>query len=43
MLDNILESVERAQQTVKEAISTYNTLRPHLSLGYLTPEAKYAA
>ena len=43
MLDSTFETVGRAQQAVKEAINTYNTLRPHLSLGYLTPEAKYAA
>lgn len=43
MLDSIFESAGRAKQAVKEAINTYNTLRPHLSLGYLTPEAKYAA
>jgi transposase InsO family protein len=43
MLDSTFESVGRAQQAVREAIKTYNTLRPHLSLGYLTPEAKYAA
>ncbi len=43
MLDSTFETVERARQAVKEAINTYNTLRPHLSLGYLTPEAKYAA
>lgn len=43
MLDSTFESVGRAQHAVKEVINTYNTLRPHLSLGYLTPEAKYAA
>jgi putative transposase len=43
MLDSTFESLGRAQQAVKEAINTYNTLRPHLSLGYLTPEVKYAA
>jgi putative transposase len=43
MLDSTFESAGRAKQAVKEAINTYNTLRPHLSLGYLTPEAKYAA
>ena len=43
LLDSTFESIGRAQQAVKEAINTYNTLRPHLSLDYLTPEAKYAA
>jgi len=43
MLDSTFETVRRARQAVKEAINTYNTLRPHLSLDYLTPEAKYAA
>lgn len=43
MLDSTFETVGRAQQAVKEAINTYNTLRPHLSLGYSTPDAKYAA
>lgn len=43
MLDSTFESIGRAQQAVKEAINTYNTFRPHLSLGYLTPEAKHAA
>ncbi len=43
ILDSTFESVGRARQAVKEAINTYNTLRLHLSLGYLAPEAKHVA
>jgi len=32
-----------AAKAVKEAIETYNTLRPHMSIGYQTPNEKYAA
>lgn len=32
-----------AQRAVAEAVHTYNTLRPHTSIGMLTPRAKFAA
>jgi len=32
-----------ARQAVRESIEIYNTLRPHMSIGYLTPAMKYAA
>ena len=32
-----------AYKAVHEAIKTYNELRPHMSLKYMTPNQKYAA
>jgi transposase InsO family protein len=29
---------EQAKEAVKEAVHLYNTKRPHMSLGYETPE-----
>lgn len=43
LLDGIFTDMPFVQQAVKEAIETYNTQRPHLSLNFLTPEMKYAA
>ena len=43
LLDRTFASFPHAQRAVREAIETYNTRRPHLSLNYLTPEMKYAA
>jgi transposase InsO family protein len=43
LLDCTFETYGHAKKAVKEAINTYNTLRPHSSIGFLTPNAKYAA
>ena len=32
-----------AEKAVNQAVKLYNNLRPHMSIGYLTPEEKYAA
>jgi len=37
-LGNIFRSKEQARRAVKEAISLYNTRRPHTSLNYKTPD-----
>lgn len=42
-LDRTFRSLGDAQRAVAEAILIYNTLRPHLSLGMMTPEMKHAA
>jgi len=42
-LDAIFESVEHAQKASKQAINTYNNLRPHMALGYKKPIDVYAA
>lgn len=41
-LDVTFSSVENARRAVEEAIATYNDVRPHMSINYLTPSAKYA-
>lgn len=38
MLDETFNSKSDALKAVNEAVWLYNNLRPHLSLGYLTPE-----
>ena len=43
MLNYTFRSHIRAKQAVTEAVKNYNELRPHTSLGYLTPAQKYAA
>ncbi len=43
LLDRTFVTFQEAQRVVREAIETYNTKRPHLSLGYMTPAMKYAA
>jgi putative transposase len=42
-LDKIFSSIGQAREAVLEAVSIYNTKCPHLSLGMLTPEIRYAA
>lgn len=37
------KSLPEATKAIKEAVILYNTVRPHLSLNYLTPEQKYVA
>jgi putative transposase len=42
-LDRTFASIEQAREAVLETVSIYNFERPHLSLGMLTPEMRYAA
>lgn len=42
-LDGIFTSIHQARQAVLEAVAIYNTERPHLSLGMMTPEMRFAA
>lgn len=42
-LNGTFQSYQDAQRATEEAIKMYNNLRPHMSLGYLTPKQKYAA
>jgi putative transposase len=37
-LDATFESIAQARRALKEAVTLYNTDRPHLSLGHLTPD-----
>lgn len=41
MLDIRFPDFQTARKAVKEAIKTYNQSRPHMSLGYRTPEEVY--
>lgn len=43
LLDSTFPDFDTAQRAVREAIETYNTYRPHLSLDYATPAMRYAA
>lgn len=43
LLNGIFQTVSSAKRAAQEAIETYNNLRPHMSLDYLTPSMKYAA
>lgn len=42
-LNRTFSDYQYAQRATAEAIKMYNNLRPHMSIGYLTPERKYAA
>ncbi|MFN0156765.1 MAG: IS3 family transposase [Bacteroidota bacterium] len=42
-LDRVFTSIHHAYEAAEEAVSIYNTERPHLSLGMMTPEMRYAA
>ena len=42
MLNHTFKNYIQAKQSVTEAVQSYNELRPHTSLGYLTPAQKYA-
>jgi transposase InsO family protein len=42
-LGETFKTREQAEKAVKEAIRTYNEYRPHMSIGYKTPDEKYAA
>jgi transposase InsO family protein len=43
LLDSTFSDFATAQKAVSEAIETYNTYRPHLSLDFETPAIRYAA
>jgi len=43
MLGEILTSFAIAKELVKESVKIYNEERPHMSINYLTPQAKHAA
>jgi putative transposase len=42
-LDRIFASIDQAREAAFEAVTIYNTKRPHLSLAMMTPEMKHAA
>jgi transposase InsO family protein len=41
MLSKKFKTKKDAMKAINEAIETYNNLRPHMSIGYLTPNQKY--
>lgn len=43
LLDSTFADLEAATRAVREAIMIYNDLRPHMSINYQTPSARYAA
>ena len=43
LLDATFPDFATAHRAVHEAIETYNTMRPHTSIGYQTPARRYAA
>jgi transposase InsO family protein len=43
LLGEVIRSYEDAKQQVAEAIETYNTVRLHMAIGYVTPAEKHAA
>lgn len=43
MLEECLQSYSIACKLVKEAVNTYNNMRLHMSLDYMTPTQKFAA
>lgn len=43
MLDRTFPDIKTARKAVKEAIRIYNQQRPHMSLGYKTPDQVYYA
>ena len=43
MLSETFRIKELAYKAVHQAIKTYNELRPHMSINYMTPNQKYAA
>jgi transposase InsO family protein len=43
MLGESFNTNADAYRAVKEAIKTYNEVRPHMSINYMTPNQKYAA
>lgn len=43
MLSETFETKAEAKKAAEEAIETYNNLRPHMSIEYMTPNQRYAA
>lgn len=43
LLDSTFADIQTAAKAVCEAVTIYNNLRPHMSIGYQTPSARYAA
>jgi putative transposase len=43
LLDSTFADPAAATKAVREAITTYNNLRPHMSIDYKTPSLRYAA
>lgn len=43
LLNITFASFQQANQATIEAVNMYNELRPHMSIGYMTPSQKYAA
>ncbi|HMQ69709.1 MAG TPA: IS3 family transposase [Ignavibacteria bacterium] len=43
LLGETFKTKQQAYRSVREAIETYNKLRPHMSIDYMTPNQKYAA
>ncbi len=43
LLDETFKTLAEAKKAVEEAIDSYNELRPHMSINYMTPNQKYAA
>ncbi len=43
LLNKIFKTKQDTIEAVQEAISSYNELRPHMSINYMTPNQKYAA
>lgn len=41
LLNHTFKSIHQAMTCVKQSVSIYNTERPHLSLGYQTPDDVY--
>ena len=41
LLNQTFRSIHQAVRCVKQSVSIYNNERPHLSLGYQTPQAVY--
>ena len=41
LLNHTFESIQQATANAKQSISIYNKERPHLSLGYQTPQDVY--
>ncbi|HUR31632.1 MAG TPA: integrase core domain-containing protein, partial [Saprospiraceae bacterium] len=42
-LDCVFKDLNEAKKATKQAIQTYNTLRPHMSIGMKIPNDLYAA
>lgn len=42
LLGENFKTKQQAYKSVKEAIDTYNNIRPHMSINYMTPNQKYA-